>query len=308
MTRDTLNVSEAEYRRRFRDPAFGADLAEVVTARHGLAGPLVRQVEGSSLVFRAGEGPWLKLTPPFWRDGYEAEIRATAAVAGRLPTPIPELIEAGELEDWRYLISAHVPGEAFQAVADELDAAEREGLAEDLGAFMRAFHAVMPPDLGRPAWREYLRARLADPMATHAARGTPAAWLDPIAEYLARHGGALLKLSPPVLIHADLTAEHVMLARAGGRWRLSGVLDLADSMTAPAELDLIAPFVELFRGEAAPQARLAAASGVQLAGPTLTMAVAMQHRFFCFNEWFAGEIAGGCSTVEAVAASAFPGG
>ncbi|HEY1427415.1 MAG TPA: phosphotransferase [Caulobacteraceae bacterium] len=302
----TLGVSEAGYRRRFRDPAFGQDLAEIVAARHGLPRPLVRKVEGSSLVFRAGDGPWLKLTPPFWAHDVEAEILATMAVAGRLPTRIPELIETGAIEDWRYLISADVPGEPFQAIEDELSAAEREALAEDLGAFMRAFHAVEAPELGGPLWRDDLQARLAEPVATHAARGTAPAWLDPIADHLARHAAALLALGPPVLIHADLTAEHVMLARGACRWRLSGVLDLADSMAAPAELDLAAPFVELFRGEAALQARLAAAAGVRVVSPGFTMAIAMQHRFFRLDEWFAPEIGAGCSTVEAVAAAAFP--
>ena len=308
MVGDTLGVTEDEYRRRFRDPAFGLDLAEVVAARHGLPRPLLRKVEGSSLVFRAGDGPWLKLTPPYWADGFEAEMRATAAVAGRLPAQVPELIETGSLEGWRYLVSADVPGEPFQVIADELSAAEREGLADDLGAFMRAFHAAEAPELGRPAWVDYLRPRLADPGATHAARGANAAWLEPIAAFVASHRPALEALGPPVLIHADLTAEHVMLARAAGAWRLSGVLDLADSTTAPAELDLIPPFVELFRGEGPLQARLAAASGVRLVSPDMTMAVATQHRFFRLDEWFAGEIADGCATIEAIAAMAFPGG
>ena len=266
----------------------------------------MRKLEGSSLVFRAGAGPWLKLTPPYWAHDVEAELRASAAVAGRLPARIPELIESGALEDWRYLISADVPGEPFQSLEDELDPLEREQLAEDLGAFMGAFHAVAAPDLGRPAWADYLRARLDHPAGAHAARGTAQIWLDPIAAFLGRRRAALESLGPPVLIHADLTAEHVMLDRRGGRWRLSGVLDLADSTTAPAELDLVPPLVELFRGEGELQSRLAAACGVQLGGPQPTMAIAMQHRFFRFDEWFAGEIADGYGTVEAVAAAAFP--
>ncbi|HEY1753357.1 MAG TPA: aminoglycoside phosphotransferase family protein [Caulobacteraceae bacterium] len=303
-------LTEDDYRRRFRDPAFGADLAEVVRARHSLVGPLVRKVEGSSLVFRAGAGPWLKLTPPFFADSFDAEVAATAAAAGKLPARIPELIEAGWVEDWRYLVSAHVPGVQAGEVLGELDGAEREALASDLGAFMRAFHAVEAPGFERPfgPWPAYLARRLGDAAAIHAGRGTPAAWVGRIAAFLARHDPALSALGPPVLVHADLTAEHVMLERAGGRWRLSGVLDLADAMTAPAELDLIAPFVELFRGDAALQARLAAAAGVGRLGPELTMALAMQHRFFRFDDWFAGEIAAGCVTIEAVAAAAFPGG
>ena len=38
-----------------------------------------------------------------------------------------------------------------------------------------------------------------------------------IAAFLERHADGLRALGPPVLIHADLTAEHVMLQREGGR-------------------------------------------------------------------------------------------
>lgn len=301
MTRATLQVSEAEYSRRFRDPAFGAGLAEVVRARHGLQGPLVRQVEGSSLVFRAGDGPWLKLTPPFWRDAFEAEVRATAAVAGKLPARIPELIETGALEDWRYLISAHVPGVQAQAVLAELAESERAGLAEDLGGFMQAFHAVEIVGFERTfgSWPRYLEQRLATP---HEA---PPPWPAQINRLVSRRRDALLALGPPVLIHADLTAEHVLLVQQNGRWRLSGVLDLADAMVAPAELDLIAPCVELFRGQRPLQARLARAAGLEPPGPELTMALALQHRFMRFQVWFAPELAAGADTIEAVAAAVF---
>jgi hygromycin-B 7''-O-kinase len=301
VTDATLQVSQDEYRRRFRDPAFGADLAEIVRARHGLPSPLVRRIEGSNLVFRAGDGPWLKLTPPFWLDAFEAEVRASAAVQGRLPARIPELIETGALEDWRYLISAHVPGVQAQALLAELSQAEREALADDLGGFMRAFHAAGVAGFERTfgPWPRYLAQQLA---TRHDA---PPPWPTEIHRLVARHSEALRALGPPVLIHADLTAEHVMLEQAGRRWRLSGVLDLADTMPAPAELDLIAPFVELFRGQGAVQARLARAAGVQPLGPELTMALALQHRFITFPHWFAPELARGCETIEEVAAAVF---
>jgi hygromycin-B 7''-O-kinase len=301
VTDATLRVSQDEYRRRFRDPAFGAGLAEVVRTRHGLPGRLVRQVEGSNLVFRAGDGPWLKLTPPFWLDAFEAEVRATAAVAGRLPARVPELLATGELEDWRYLVSAHVPGVQAQALLTELTAAEREALADDLGAFMRAFHQVEIGSFERTfgPWPRYLEQRLATP---HEA---PTPWPAQIDRLVARHRDALRALGPPVLIHADLTAEHVMLEQIAGRWRLSGVLDLADAMPAPAELDLIAPFVELFRGQSALQSRLARAAGLEPLGAELTMALALQHRFMRFQHWFEPELAGGCGTIEEVAAAVF---
>ena len=307
----TLDVSEAAYRRRFAEPDFGLDLAEVVADRCRLPRPLVRRVEGSNLVFRAGDGPWIKICPPYWRDAFDAEVRVTEAAQGRLPAPIPAIVESGELEDWRYLVSTHVPGVQIQEVLPSLGGAELERIAADLGQFMRAFHAVAVPGFERQfgPWSRYLDERLAGARELHLSRGVDPARVDQIAALLAARAPALRALGPPVLIHADLTAEHVMLVESGGTWRLSGILDLADAMVAPAELDLISPILELFRGRRGPQRRLMAESGVQaIAEPAsqALMAVALQHRFVHFDHWFAAEIGAGITEVSDIARAVFP--
>ncbi len=312
MSQSTLGVSEAEYRRRFAEPDFGLDLAEVVADRCRLPRPLVRKVEGSNLVFRTGDdGPWLKISPPYWRDAFDAELRVTEAVRGRLTAPIPAIIESGQLEDWRYLVSAHVPGVQIQSVLSHLDDDDLERIAGDLGQFMAAFHAVAVLGFEREfgTWPRYLDQRLADARALHGARRVAPARVDQIAAFLATHAPALRALGPPVLIHADLTAEHVMLVQQGGRWRLSGVLDLADAMMAPAELDLVAPFVALFRGRRGPQRRLAAESGARTVAAPFSqglMAVALQHRFVHFDDWFAAEIEAGVTGITDIASVVFP--
>ena len=307
----TPNLTQDEYSARFRDPTFGLDLAEIVAERHRLPRPLVRKVEGSNLVFRAGEGPWLKLCPPFWLDAFDAEVRVTEAVEGRLPAPVPAILGTGELDDWRYLVSAHVPGVQIEAVLPSLDAADLERLAAELGQFIGAFHAVAVPGFERPfgPWPRYLEERLAGARELHRSRGVDPGRVEQIVAFLADQAPVLRALGPPQLVHADLTAEHVMLAEAEGRWRLSGVLDLADAMVAPAELDFVAPFVELFRGRRVPQRRLMAESGVRASAmpfSALFMAVALQHRFMHFDDWFAPEIAAGVTDVRTIAAAAFP--
>ncbi|HEY1927638.1 MAG TPA: phosphotransferase [Caulobacteraceae bacterium] len=311
MGNTTLGVTEAEYRLRFRDAAFGADLAEIVAARHGLARPLARKVEGSNLVFRTGDGDWLKISPPFFADAFEAEIAATALVEGRLPLPVPEIRHTGALEDWRYLVSAHVPGIAMGEVLGELDEADLERIAEELGAFTCAFHAVPPAGFERSfgPWPRYLQACLDDAQALHRGRGNSAEQVADIVSFLAPRRSWLEALGPPVLIHADLTDEHVLVAETGGRWRVSGVLDLADAMVAPAPLDLTSPFLSLFRGKAAPQRRLLSVAGVDLPTddrPGALMALALQHRFMHFHDWFRAEIASGLTSVAEIAATVFP--
>lgn len=311
MVETTLRVTEAGYRRCFRDPAFGADLAEIIAARHGLARPLVRRVEGSNLVFRAGDGDWLKISPPFFAEAVEAEIAATARVEGRLPLPIPSIRLAGALDDWPYLVSGHVPGIAIGEALGSLDEADLEAVADDLATFMRAFHAAPPAGFDRAfgPWRRYLQGCLDGAQALHRGRGNSEEQVSDIVGFLEPRRGWLEALGPPVLIHADLTEEHVLLAERGGRWRAAGVLDLADAMVAPAAMDLVAPLLSLFRGRAAPQRRLIAGTGVELPEDDRSgalMALALQHRFAHFHDGFRREIGSGRTSVAQIAAAVFP--
>jgi hygromycin-B 7''-O-kinase len=311
MAKTMRRMTEADYRRRFRDPTFGADVAAIVAGRHRLAQPLVRKVEGSSLVFRCGDGDWLKITPPFFSDAFDAEVAVTELVRGAPPFAIPEIRITGDLEDWRYLVSSHVPGTPMGELLGSLGDADFERIADELGAFMGAFHAVPPGgfDRGFGPWPRYLRRCLDDAEALHRERGASAEQASEIVRFLARWRDWLAALRPAVLIHADLTEEHVLVAEQDGRWRVSGVLDLGDAMVAPAALDLIAPLLSLFRGREGPQRRLVGAAGVTLpedGWSAALMAVALQHRFMHFHDWFRLEIASGLTGVAEIAASVFP--
>jgi aminoglycoside phosphotransferase (APT) family kinase protein len=197
-----------------------------------------------------------------------------------------------------------------ETVLRELTALDLERVADELGAFMAAFQRVAPGfERSFGDWPACLDQTLHDPVALHLNRGETRAWTERLAAFTAAHEPYLRQLGPPVLIHADLTTEHVMLRQVDGAWRLAGVLDLADAMIAPAEMDLIAPCLGPFRGHAAAQRRLMRACGTELAGPDRAarlMAVALQHRFMHFHHWFCDEIASGLPDVAAIAEAVFP--
>ena len=310
---DILGISEAEYGRRFDEPTFGLSLARIVRARHGLPGPLTRHMEGSSLVFRTADDRWLKLTPPFVAATAAAELEVARAVAGRLPVPVPTILQAGEIGDWRYIISAHVPGVQLQHVITEFTEPDFAALAVDLGRFMAAFHRIQVVDFDRnfEPWDRYLERGIRDAVQIHQSRGNSAEWAERIAALLARERNELIRLGPPVLVHGDLTPEHVMLQRASGRWRLSGVLDLADAMHAPAELDAAVPMLDIFRRRADLQRRLLHEAGIAPAVEgerlsSLFLATALLHPFAYFHDWFGDEIEAGLSRIPDIAGSAFP--
>jgi hypothetical protein len=311
MTDATLRITQDDYNLCFRNQSFGGDLAEIIASRHGLVRPLIRKVEGSNLIYHTGDGDWLKISPPFFGDAFEAELTVTTLVQDRLPLLIPEIKLSGTIEDWRYLVSANVPGVAFRELSDSLSDDDRNRIADELGAFMSAFHDVRHANFERSfgPWQRYLRGCLKDVKALHRRRGNSEEQVVEIVRFLEPRRAWLESLGPPVLTHADLTNEHVLLKELNGSWHLSGVLDLADSMLAPAALDLIAPLLGLFRGHAKIQRRLIAATGVTLPDGDWSgalMAIALQHRFMHFHDWFRSEIASGLRSVAEIAEVVFP--
>jgi hygromycin-B 7''-O-kinase len=310
---DILNISEPEYIRRFHEPTLGLELAQVLRARHCLPEPLTRQMEGSSLVFRIGDGRWLKITPPFFAESFDAELQVARGVEGKLPLPVPTILQTGELDGWRYIISAHVPGVQIQHLISVFTEADFEAVAVDLGRFMASFHRIQIPGFDRDfgPWGTYLQRGIRDAVQIHLSRGNSPEWATQIAELLEHQRNRLVHLAPPVLVHADLTPEHVMLHRVSGRWRVSGVLDLADAMLAPAELDATVPMVDIFRGRRNPQRRFLREAGIALTAEgerfsLLFMAIALLHPFSFFHDWFGPEIRSGLSRMSDIAGSVFP--
>jgi hygromycin-B 7''-O-kinase len=314
---DLHTISEAEYARRFRDPTFGFSLAHAIGARHTLPHPLTRKVEGSNLVFRAGDGRWLKVIPPFDVETFDAELQVTRAVAGKTPVPVPTILHAGELEGWRYLISADLPGMQIQHVMAEFSAADFETVAVELGQFMACLHTIRVPEFARATrapfgpWSAYLDRGVSDAERIHAARGNAPEWVRQISELLDQQRPRLLRLGPPVLVHADLTPEHIILREGNGRWHLCGILDLADAMIAPAELDAVVPMLDLFRGRRHIQRRLLQETGIECPAPGESfsaqfMAIALLHPFTFVHDWFEPEIKNGCTRLDEIARLVLP--
>ncbi len=144
-------------------------------------------------------------------DTVGREARLLAAVAPRLPLPVPAIRAADE--EAGILAYPLLPGRPL------LDRPAPAGLARPLGRFLRALHAIdgtglAEPDTADPAeWLEDLDGPPALLRVVHATVPPPAA--------------------RTVLAHADLGAEH-LLERDGV---LTGVIDWTDAAITDPALD-----------------------------------------------------------------------
>jgi hygromycin-B 7''-O-kinase len=210
--------------------------------RHGLGDALTPILSGSNLIASAGPAVILKVyAPPFATD-FAIERAGLKAAHGRLGVPVPEILDEGVHHGWPYLVLRRLPGVMMQTAWKDIPPTERIRLAEQLGAVVRALHALPLEGLEplRIDWPAFVRRQAAESMAVQRAAGLSEAWLEQLPDYL-RHAEAEANRGfEPVLLHADLTDHNLLVVEQDGRWSLSGVLDFADATIGPREYELMA--------------------------------------------------------------------
>jgi aminoglycoside phosphotransferase (APT) family kinase protein len=165
------------------------------------------------------------------------ELDLLPTIADLLPAPVPVPVFQGEPGDaypWPFLGARFLAGnELGRSAVDEI------GLAEDLGRFLRALHALeptveLPYDPNGRADMPRRAEMMERPLAALEGLGL---WTAPPA------AKALLadavELGPPgrvTLAHGDLHFRHVL---AGADGRLAGVIDWGDACVASPGIDLV---------------------------------------------------------------------
>jgi hygromycin-B 7''-O-kinase len=221
--------------------------AAQLAARHGLpTSDLTPFASGSDAVWALGPGHVLKLSAPTFAAEIANEARCLDLARGRVPVRVPEVAALGDLDGWPYVITTRVPGEALGSHWPHLPRAERERLAEELGALVGALHRVHP---GPPDhWAEFWRRCRTGVAARHRRPGVPEELLAEIEPFLAEVGE--LPATGRVFLHTEVLGEHLLVAPVGGRLELCSWIDFADACLGPVEYDCLAPVEFLFRGEA----------------------------------------------------------
>jgi hygromycin-B 7''-O-kinase len=244
-------ADEDAYAAVYRDAAVWLPAMRVICARHGLdAGALEPAPPGSHLVFWAGSDRLIKLFCRFWPDDAVSERVALTALTGNPAIPTPQVIAEGELEGWLYLILEPLPGTPLNQVWEQVEARDREALCETLGGVMAALHAV--PTKGMEAiavdWPAWLAERRAGFAAAQTERGATPEWIAAALDYLDEMWAEVVQ-GRPVLLNADITDEHVLLAQEDGRWRMTGLIDFGDAMLGDALYEFTAPLAFIVQAD-----------------------------------------------------------
>ena len=230
-------VEWEEYRLAFRNRRIWMPAVRAILARHGyrMRGTS-RILPGTAAAFLVSDPPrrvLLKIFPPFPSGDLESERAALGLVRARVP--VPRAIASGVLRDrvkWQYLLLDPLPGVPLVTVARRIPAPALARIARTAGRMLRAVnavrgHALLALPRSRRPVRPVVHAFIPRSIAALARAGA-------VTPGLARRLPGLLRTltrprGRPVLIHADLNADHVLVARTRGTWRVTGLIDFGDA-------------------------------------------------------------------------------
>lgn len=218
-------------------PAF-RPLIEAIFTRHGLPfSDVANCTPGTNAVFCVGTYIIKIFAPP--ESGFStgedyAVERFGFSRANALGVPAPRLAAYGTMEDryrFDYLVMERVPGHALGEITDSLPDTEKTRIGRALHGFTTRMDTPCEPFHTRRLRGASAEARWN--CFTDAFRAERAA-------YLAR-----MSYGAPVYVHGDLTRDNILVTPEGGIC----VIDYADALAAPPEVELACVMCEAFQLE-----------------------------------------------------------
>lgn len=218
-------------------PAF-QPLVEAIFSRHGLPfSDLTNCTPGTNAVFCVGAYIVKIFAPPesgfSTGEDYAVECFGLSR-ANALGVPAPRLAAYGTMEDryrFDYLVMERVPGHALGEITDSLSDKEKTRIGRELRHFTTRMDTPCEPFHTRQLRGASAEARWdCFPEAFRAER----------AAYLAR-----VPYGAPVYVHGDLTRDNILVTPEGA----IRVIDYADALTAPPEVELACVMCEAFQLE-----------------------------------------------------------
>lgn len=252
-----------EYRRLFTDATYWRPFVEEVCKRHGLK-PCTHirtsPVPGTCPVFVVGEQFVVKFFGHLFngRASYAAERDAFRLLAQNADLPVPRLLAAGTLlenGEWPYLISEWRPGQSVGELRAELSRETMEKIATQAGYMAQQLHALplIETETLYPSWDAFadlLEKQRPGCAARHARAGhLPAHFIDQIDDFLLPSAELIDPRAAPKLLHADLTADHILLVGAEGNWHISALIDFGDAIVGDPLFELIPVYLDLLAGD-----------------------------------------------------------
>ncbi|MBN1875557.1 MAG: aminoglycoside phosphotransferase family protein [Anaerolineae bacterium] len=203
---------------------------------------------GTNAVFVVDQAYVVKIYAPFCREDFELERELYSLLASIGNFPVPHLMAQGILEDhidWPYIVMNFIPGQPIAEVRAQIPKQNLNKIAGTLGRAVRQLHkipldVITSLDTSLEGWQKFLQQQRDKVVVANQQQHVLPPEL--IVEIPAFLDACLpeLSTSPLVLLNGDLTQDHVLLVQNTNQWRISGLIDFADSLIGPREYEWIA--------------------------------------------------------------------
>ena len=217
------------------DPSQCLPAALDIARSHGLPdGEAHLFSTGTNIVVALDERLVLKIFPPLLRHQFVSERISLSQLRGRISVPIPEIVLEGERDGWPYLVITRLSGiignKAWPALPEE----QKERVLGQIGATIAEVQRVPVDEFSaiEPRWDEFIPRQIAQCRARHERLGLAQKYLDGLDEFI-REAAPLIPLDrPPVILTGEYIPENFLMTREGDHWRLAGLIDFGDVMSA----------------------------------------------------------------------------
>jgi hygromycin-B 7''-O-kinase len=280
------------YRRIYLNEQVWLPAMQAICREHGLDETSLRRAPpGSHIVYWVESDRVIKLFAPLWAGDAATESLALQVLVNQGHFQVPRLLAQGELDGWPYLVLSRLPGVPLEAIWERLLPAEKEQVAAGLGRLMAALHRYPTGELQalRVDWPVFLSQQIETCLGRQAAAGATLSWLDQMAAFLADLPPLYEQGFAPVLLHADLSPEHLLCEHTPAGWQICGVIDFGDAMLGHPGYEFVAPGFLLHGSRSLRRAMLLAygfsPADLDESLSHRLMAYTLLHRFALLPEW-----------------------
>lgn len=223
-----------------------APAIEHLRAAHSLtAVSYVRFTHGSCFTFDAGTLVY-KFYAPLFPEDFDRELLSLEFLAKKLAVPTPELVAAGMLDDWHYIVMTRLSGETLLDLWPEMSPPDRARVSAAAGELLAAIHALEVPTeldvLNAPeGWDAFIEQQLATVVERNSGSGIAETWIAQLPEFMASQA-ATMRARKRVFLHTEVGSPHLLVHPE--TLELTGLVDFEPSMVGNPGYDW--PSIGLF--------------------------------------------------------------
>jgi hygromycin-B 7''-O-kinase len=225
------------------------EAARIICRRHDISfRHLTRAEHGENIVFLVDERFVIKIYTPF-RKGFAREKAALEFVRNKTSIPLPEILFAGEIEGFEYLILNHLEGVSMtREIWLGLDKSEQIQIVLQLGNGLKEMHSHNSDALNFD-WQKFIAHQAETVFQRQKSNGANVEWLERLPFYLEENLSLLPQSFAPVFLHGDVHFGNLRFVKTNGKWRVSGLFDFADSLKGFYEYEFVAVGVLMIQGQ-----------------------------------------------------------